>query len=357
MTHKLYDVLGVSKDTSKEDIKKAFRKLAVQHHPDKGGDPEKFKEIAHAYEVLSDDQKRTEYNHLGDEGLAMNQGGGGGFHHMDPHHIFEQFFGGGMFGGDIFGGGMHGGGAPPRVRRNDQLHQMRIALQEAYHGLTKHMRIGITKTCMRCKETCAACQGRGNITDMRRMGFFTQMMTRPCDMCSGTGQMNRGKLECQDCKGKTTYQEEKRVELVIPPGVQHGHQVRMEGLGEQPKAEGDMPGDLIIQLMIQEDAHFKRNGDDLIHTVNITFAEGVIGKKVSIPHFGGVIELDTSEYGIIQPEKPYYIQDKGMPMMGGKGYGKLQLQFRMHYPQKKWSDEEKSRLQECFTGLGIMVSS
>lgn len=354
MTHKLYEVLGVPKDASKEDIKRAFRKLAVQHHPDKGGDPEKFKEIAHAYEVLNDDQKRNEYDHLGDEGLAMHQGGGAGFEHMDPRHIFEQFFGGGsMFGGDMFGG-MHSP-QPSRVRRNDHMHAIRLSLQEAYQGITKHMRICVSKTCMRCKETCPACQGRGNITDMRRMGFFTQVMTRPCDVCHGTGQKSRGREDCSECKGKATYQEEKRVEVVIPPGVHHGHQIRMDGLGEQPKMDGDIAGDLVLQVVVSsQDSHFRRNGDDLLHTISCTFAEAVIGKRVSIPHYGGAFDVDTSEYGIIQPDKTYIIPDKGMPMLDGRGYGKLQLQFQVHYPQNKFTAEEKARLTECFASLGIV---
>jgi DnaJ homolog subfamily A member 2 len=355
MGHKLYDVLGVPQGASKEDIKKAFRKLAVQHHPDKGGDPEKFKEIAHAYEMLSDDGKRQEYDQYGDEGMAaMNGGGGGGggFAHMDPHHIFEQFFGGGgMFGHDPFGG------APRPMRRNDQVHALRVSMHDAYHGCTKNMKIAVSRTCFSCKEVCGVCQGRGNITDMRRMGFFTQMMTRACDACHGTGQVSKGRSDCGQCGGKATYHEEKRVEINIPPGIQTGHSVHLQGLGEQAKAEGEVPGDLILQVVVQEDPRFQRNGNDLIHVVSLTFAESVLGKKITIPHFAGDFEIDTAEYGVIHPERPYYIGDKGMPYGGGpgapKGFGRLQLHFRVQYPQKRWEPQHHEVLVEAFRKVGM----
>lgn len=351
MTFKLYDILGVPKGSSKEEIKKAFRKLAVQHHPDKGGDPEKFKEVAHAYEVLSDDHKKEEYDRLGDEGMAaMNGNGGGpGFAHMDPRDIFEQFFGGGMFGHDMFGGHPQN----MRTRRSDQLHNMRVSMHDAYHGCTKHIKICVAKTCMKCKETCSLCQGRGHITDMRRMGFFTQMMTRPCDRCHGTGAMSKGRGDCMECHGNAQYQEEKRLEIVIPPGVNTGHQHRIDGMGEQPKAEGDIPGDLILQIHVQDDPNFTRSGDDLIHIVKISFAESVLGKTITIPHFAGSFDLNTADFGIIHPEKPYNIADKGMPRLNTGAFGKLQIVFRIDYPKKQWTIEEKAKLEQCFRDVGI----
>ena len=352
MSFKLYDALGLSKGASKDDIKKAFRRLAVQHHPDKGGDPEKFKEIAQAYEVLNDDAKRQEYDQYGDEGMnAMNNGGHPGFTHMDPRHIFEQFFGGGgMFGHDPFGG--H---APRHVRRNDVVHQMRISLQDAFHGCVKNVKIGIHKTCFRCKEMCHACQGQGNITEMRRMGFFTQMLTRPCDACHGTGAISKGRENCPDCKGRATYQEDKRVEIIIPMGIHNGHNIQLEGLGEQPKMEGESPGDLILQIVVMEDPHFQRNGHDLLHTVQLSLAESIIGKKITIPHFGGSFDINTAEYGVVQPAKPYCIPDKGMPINAGKQYGQLQLQFSIQYPTSKWSEQQKELLQDVFQKVGLLV--
>lgn len=348
MSFKLYSALGLSKGASKDDIKKAFRRLAVQHHPDKGGDPEKFKEIAHAYEVLSDDNKKTEYDRVGDDGYeAMHQGGHPGFD-MDPRHIFEQFFsGGGMFGGDPFGRG------DARVRRGDQTHVLRVPMHEAYTGCQKHIKICVQKTCFKCKETCSACQGRGSITDMRRMGFFTQMMTRPCDNCSGTGMMSRGREDCKECQGKAMFQEEKRIDIVVPAGIQSGHQIRLERLGEQAKSEGEIPGDLILQFVVLEDPNFVRRGDDLVYTAHVTLSESIVGKTITIPHFAEPIVVATESYGIVQPNRHYTMDGKGMPIINTKTYGKLHLQFIINYPDKKFSVEERDRLLTCFKELGI----
>lgn len=360
-TFKLYDALGVAKGASKDEIKKAFRKMAVQHHPDKGGDSEKFKEVAHAYEVLTDDTKRGQYDQVGDAGFeAMRAGGGGGGFHdnVDARHIFEQFFGGG-FGFDPFGmGGGMGGGGGHGIRRADQLHQIRISLADAYTGVTKSMRICVTKVCFKCRDTCHTCQGRGQITDMRRMGFITQMMTRVCDACSGTGKIIKARESCVDCHGKGSFTEERKEEVSFPPGVQSGHQVRLHQLGEQPKAENETPGDLILQVAVQENPHFTRSGADLVHHVNISFAESMVGKKILIPHFGGPMDLDISLFGIIKPEKSYAIEGKGMPTDGGHGqpkkYGKLNIIFHIEYPTKTLGDMEKEMVRLCLASTGLM---
>jgi len=227
MSYKLYEVLGIGKDASKEDIKRAYKTQAIKHHPDKNGDPEKFKEISNAYQILSDDEKRAQYDRFGDAGLDQMNGGSGGFETVDPRHIFEQFFGGGMGGGhagfhfDIFQD-MFGGGGPQRnsrIKRNDHMHTIRINLAEAYHGAQKNIRISLQKTCFKCKDTCNACQGKGMITDMRRMGFITQMMQRPCDVCRGAGMIIKGKEGCNECGGKGNYQTEEKVDIQIPRGV------------------------------------------------------------------------------------------------------------------------------------------
>lgn len=352
MTHKYYELLGVGMDASKDDIKKAFRRLAVQHHPDKGGDPDKFKEIACAYEVLSDDNRRREYDQLGDEGLSMSNNGGSAFFHMDPHDLFSHLFGGGnMFGGDMFGGAGRG-----RMKRADQVHQLNVSLKDAYEGVTKHIRIAITKTCLSCKQTCCACQGRGSITDMRRMGLFTQMVTRPCDKCNGTGQMSKGNPDCRACNGKTTYQEEKKAEIVLPAGVNSGHNVNFEGLGEQIKCDGETPGNLIFQIVVESsDAHFKRDGNTLIYVVPMTFAESVVGKKLTIPHYAGPIDIDTSVYGIINPLKFYEIPDKGMPKNGKKSqYGKLLIKFEVTYPNKSMDAADRQAIKNIFDALKLV---
>lgn len=356
MTFKLYDALGVPQNASKEDIKRAYRKLAVQCHPDKGGDPEKFKEISNAYAILHDDEKRARYDQIGDMGMengGMNAGQGGmPFETMDPRHIFEQFFGGmpGFHFGDQFGDFER---RPAPVRRADHVHQIKISLADAYHGCQKMIRVSLQKTCMQCREKCHACQGKGSITDMRRMGFFTQMMTRPCDHCAGTGMMSRGKPSCTECQGTATYLEEKKQEVTIPRGVASGHQIRIKGCGEQTKDPAETAGDLVLQIHIQDDPNFQRVGSDLIYKIPLSFGESVLGKKITIPHFDVPIEIDTSSFGICKPEKAYVLEGKGMPLSGSNQFGKLMLIFQIAYPTKALSQEQKEKLQTAFAEVGL----
>lgn len=341
---KLYDILGVTPNASKDEIKRAYKKLAIQYHPDKGGDPEKFKEISHAYGILSDDDKKRRYDMTGDDGSQGAQG----FESVDPRHIFEQFFGGG-FPFDIHGDFGHG----PRhqVRRSDHVHVLKLSLADAYHGCQKIVRVGLQKTCFTCRDKCNACQGKGTITDMRRMGFFTQMMTRPCDVCRGTGMMTRTKSSCQECNGEGTYVEEKKIDIVVPKGVANGHQVRVQGSGEQAKDPSEISGDLVLQISIQEDPNFQRIGNDLIYKHTLTFSQSILGKRLTIPHFGGSIEVDTGSYGVVRPDKPYIIEQKGMPIADQK-YGKLMIIFQVEYPTKHLSNEDRQRLCECFEAIG-----
>lgn len=353
MSFRLYDVLGLPKGASKEDVKRAYKKLAVQHHPDKGGDPEKFKEISNAYSILGDEQKKSQYDQFGDR--MMEQGGGGGFAEVDPRNIFEQFFGGGGFHFDMFDamhGGMHGGRPHPQTRCANHVHRIHITLAEAFHGVTKTIKISLQKTCFTCKDTCNACQGRGAITDMRRMGPFTQMSTRPCDVCSGSGQIIRGREGCSTCGGQGTYKEDDRKELVIPRGVYNGHQISMRGLGEQPKREGDVPGDLIFHVIITDDPNFFRNGNDLIFRTSITFKEAMLGKEIRVPHYADTFVIDTSSLGVVQPDKPYIFEKKGMPCNPqASEFGKLHIVFHVDYPSKPWTNEQKEVLEKCLNQI------
>ena len=351
MGHKLYDVLGVARNASKDDIKRAYKKLAMQNHPDKGGDPEKFKEISGAYAVLSDDQKRQEYDHIGDEGLA----GGGGMPFQggmdNANHIFEEFFGRHGF---PFGNIFHQQRPMGKRKCGDHVHTLRISLADAYSGLQKSMRINLQCMCTSCMETCHACQGRGQITEMQRMGFFTQMLTRECDTCSGSGTVLRGKKDCSTCQGSGVFRDEKKIELSLHKGVHTGHFIRCDGLGEQPRNENELPGDLVFQVQVMEDANFKRSGNDLIYHANITFLQSVVGHTITVPHFGGDFDVDTMSFGIVQSDKPYSVEGKGMPYQNGTAYGKLVLVFNIEYPPKKvFSVEEKALLLECFERVGL----
>ncbi len=347
MSWQHYDTLGVAKGASKEEIKRAYKKLAVQNHPDKGGDPEKFKEISNAYQILSDDDKRDRYDQLGDDGFNNMAGGGGDpFNGMDAHHIFEQMFGGGMGGMPFhFDFGFGGGGPRGPIKKKTHLHPIRISLGDAYNGVHKTIKVSVQRNCTKCREMCHNCQGRGQVTDMRRMGFITQMMQRACDRCQGTGSTSKG---CNDCEGQGTYREEKKLELHIPSGVQSGHKLVFEGLGEQAMNENEIAGDLVFEIHVSPHEHFQRNGDDLLYNTTISFADSVVGKTISIPHFSGTVEVATHEFGILQPNKPYIIPGKGMPN------GNLVLTFHIKYPVQKLSTEHRGKMKDLLTEMGLM---
>lgn len=349
MGYKLYDLLSVPKNASMDDIKKAYKKLAVQHHPDKGGDPEKFKEIANAYQILSDEEQRKRYDMLGDEQFEQS---GNMPTHVDPSAIFEQFFGRGGF--DPFGS-MFGGGSPfgfhqqqsrgPRKCRNVR-HVIHITNKDAYFGCEKHIKLTLQKKCLSCVDTCNACQGRGEITEMQRMGPFTSMMTRACGQCQGSGQTPKAKQTCTNCKGACETREEKIIDLNIPQGVETGNQILGSGLGEQPQQAGDIAGDLIFEILVQPDKAFERRGLDLVHRIGIDFKDSILGKSIIIPHYDGPYELNTSKFGILQPNKEYSISDKGM--MKDKQKGKLIVIFDINYPKKVLTDKDKELFSNAF---------
>lgn len=366
---KFYDLLGVAPGASPEEVKKAYKKAAFQNHPDKGGDPEKFKEIGAAYAVLSDENERAVYDQIGDAGWEQRAAGGGGggagpggpggFPGGFPADLFAQMFGGGAFGGGM-GGGMgpggagHAAGAPQR--RANHVHGLRLTLAEAYRGIQKTVKVSLNKCCLRCQETCYACQGRGIVTDMHRMGFMTQVVQRPCEPCKATGRVVKGREGCAECGGRGAYSDDRKLEVRVPPGVADRSAVVFNGLGEQPQRAGDTPGDLIFEVQIAEDAVFGREGADLVMNVPITFAESVLGKTVRVPHFAGEFAVDTNaEFGVVGPAEAcgaYRVPGKGMPRADAPGkFGDLKLAFRVgEYPKKEWTADQKAALRAAFGG-------
>lgn len=352
MTYKLYDILNIPKDASIDDIKKGFKKLAVKHHPDKGGDEEKFKEIAKAYEILSDENKRKQYDQLGDEGYERMESGGGGSGYVDPHSIFEQFFGNNHpFGGASFFNHPFGNHNRTNARKKARTvqHVIQITNKDAYFGMNKIIKITINKKCFKCLDTCANCQGKGQINNMRRMGPFTQIEQHPCHVCNASGKIPLNNTSCSTCNGKGNYSEEKIVEIKIPKGVNTGHVINFDGLGEQPSNENDIPGDLKFEILVKPDPLFERDNLHLIHTINITFQESILGKIINIPHYEGNIEIDISKYGIIQPNKKYTIREKGMHTNNTKG--NLIIQFDIKYPSNILSEDIKNKLSPLLSTL------
>lgn len=350
MTWKLYDHLGISRGASKEDIKKAYKKKALETHPDRGGDPEEFKQVNHAYTVLNEDDTRRRYDQLGDEGFEVSSGAnGGGGAHMNPNDIFQQFFGQG------FNFNFHGGfgGQEQVVRRNHHKHVFKIDMREAYFGVKKGVRLVLHKTCIKCCDKCYACQGRGQITEMHRAGFFTQMVTRPCGSCNGSGAVTKPKEGCAECKGAGKYSQEKVIEINIPAGVDTGHTIVFEGFGEQPIKPGEVAGDLHIEVFVQPHEQFTRQGNDLYMRAGVGFKESIIGTTVIVPHFTGDFQINTSELGILQQTKQYVIKGKGMPIRDKKENGNLVLQFDIKYPSIKLSVDDAKKLDEVLTNIGL----
>jgi DnaJ-class molecular chaperone len=298
----MYDVLGLTKDASPEDIKKAYRKLAREHHPDKGGDPEKFKKVQEAYETLSDPQKRTNFDQFGTadenhQGFPPNM-----------NDVFAQMFGG------AFGG--------PRgpVRRADHHHEIKLSLEETYRGTTKNMKITLAKTCFACQRKCPQCRGSGTIhVQMGPMAF-----KQPCPACGGQGGSASG---CHECNFKSKKFEQLNLELKIPAGIEEGNTLVAAGLGEQPQRQGEDPGDLVFHIKIKSHPSLMRMGRDIVFSSKISFEESVLGKKLVVPHFDGPIEVDLSEYGVIDPRKDYFVHGKGF-VPGGH----LRMSFDVVYP-------------------------
>lgn len=297
----LYEDLGLSGGATPDDIKKAYRKLAREHHPDKGGDAEKFKKVQTAYEVLTDPEKRQNYDQFG-----TVEGPPGGF----PPDIFAHMFGGANPFGQQRG---------PK-RRADHNHTLNISLDDAYRGLVKNMKITLQRVCRECIIKCNACGGRGQI--QRQMGPF--MMAQPCGQCQGQGTTNKG---CAGCNFKKHKIENLNLELKIPKGVDSGTVLTAHGLGEQARSDAEEAGDLHFHIHVTDHPHFIRHGPDLIYSTKISFADSVKGKVITIPHFDGPIDVDTKQWGPLDPREDYIIPFKGMT----EG-GRLRLSFDVKYP-------------------------
>ena len=293
-----YGILGVPKTSSEDEIKKAYRKLAMKHHPDKGGDPEQFKKIQGAYDILSD--PRTKQN-LDTFGTAT------GGHSMN----FSDMFG--------FGPQQKG-----PVHRANHDHEITINFEDSYRGLTKNMRVTLNKPCMPCRRKCPQCNGRG----VMGVQLGPMVLQQPCPACGGQGSVRSG---CKECSGTGAKHEQLNVELNIPAGAENGSRVICGGLGEQPLNPGEEPGDLVFHVKVRDHPEFMRQGQDIIWTTKISFEDSVNGKAISIPHFDGAITIDTADWGVLDPREDYIIPGKGFRN------GKLRVQFNIIYPKGKFT--------------------
>ena len=308
-----YDCLGIPKDASPEDVKKSYRKLAVQKHPDKGGNPEEFKKISEAYQVLSDPSKRSMYDQLGDEMYASHEQGmgGGPGQGFDAFDLFSQFFGGGGMPGGFGFGGMGPGMHHHQSGGRSMNHNITISLEDAYRGVTKRVRVSDEEQCSKCKSSCQECMGSGMKTNRIRMGPMVQVMTSPCNRCNGQGMsVSKPDPKCSNCKGSGKISETHTVEIKCPPGISSGAQMRL-------KVSKNL--DMIVTIGVSQHNVFVRKGEHLVMEVQLTLKESFLGKVINIPHFDGVITLDTSKKGIIYDGQKEVYNGKGLPDLASNG--------------------------------------
>ncbi|PIN07056.1 Molecular chaperone (DnaJ superfamily) [Handroanthus impetiginosus] len=335
-----YEILGVPKTASQDDLKKAYKKAAIKNHPDKGGDPEKFKELAHAYEVLSDPEKREIYDQYGEDALKEGMGGGGGMH--DPFDIFSSFFGGNPFGG--------GSSRGRRQRRGeDVVHPLKVSLEDLYLGATKKLSLSRNVLCSKCNGKgsksgasvkCLGCQGTGMKVTIRQLGpGMIQQMQHACNECKGTGETISDKDRCTQCKGEKVVQEKKVLEVHVEKGMQNGQKITFPG--EADEAPDTVTGDIVFVLQQKEHAKFKRKGDDLFVEHSLTLTEALCGFRFILSHLDGRQLLIKSEPGeVVKPNSFKAINDEGMPMYGRPFMkGKLYIHFNVEFPDSLGLDQ------------------
>jgi len=320
-----YEVLGVARTATDQEIKSAYRRLAVMYHPDKNPNDataeEKFKEAAEAYSVLSNDEQRKRYDRFGHAGVSSSAGAGAwgapGFGGIED--ILGDLFG---F-GDVFGG-QRGGRRTSAQRGADLRYDLEISLEEAANGMTAQLRIPRLESCETCKgsgaaagsqpESCTTCSGTGQVR--YQQGFFS--VARTCHVCRGAGRVVKN--PCADCKGSGRVEREKQMEVKIPAGVETGSRLRVTGEGESG-TQGGAPGDLYVVIHVAEHDQFERQGNNLYEAVPITFAQAALGSEIMVK------TLDEEEKLKIpmgtQTGTVFRLRGKGMPILGGRGRGDL----------------------------------
>lgn len=353
----LYKVLGVPRDASQEDIKRAYRKLVRKYHPDANpGDKEaeqRFKAINEAYEVLGDPQKRRQYDQFGTIGDDVGQGPfGGGF---DPFgDIFGDIFDS-MFGG--FGGTRQRGPS----RGEDLEMTLSVSLEEAYFGSTRKVTLPRWEKCKRCDgsgaepateiRTCPACGGTGQRQHQQRTPFGTFVNVTTCTDCKGTGK--RIDSPCKDCGGSGRVRKHREVEVKIPRGVDTGVRLRVAGEGG-PGASGGPPGDLYLLIKVEEDPRFERHGDDLHLRKHITFPQAALGSEIEVETMEGSEKLEIPQG--TQSGHVIKLKGKGMPRLGRGGSGNLYIHVVVDVP-KKLSEKERALIEALAEEMDVSVKS
>lgn len=350
-----YEVLGVTKTASQDEIKKAYRKLAMKYHPDRNPDnkeaEEKFKEAAEAYDVLKDEQKKSAYDRYGHSAFEGGMGGagggfggfGGGAGFNDFSDIFNAF-------GDIFGGGAgRGGSRGPKVQTGSDLrYNLTVSLEEAYKGLNKKIEFGSKAKCPDCKgsgsedgsgaETCPDCQGTGSVR--AQQGFF--IVEQPCRNCNGSGQVVKN--PCKKCRGEGRIYKNRNLIVKVPAGISDGARIRLAGEGEAGPRNG-VAGDLYIYVTVKRHEFFERRGNDIYCEVPLKMTTAALGGSVEVP------VIDGSKASLKIPEgtqngNMFRLKGKGMPVVNSGGrHGDMYVKIHVDIP-KKLSSKAKELLEK-----------
>jgi len=346
-----YSVLGVSRGASKDEINKAYRKLAKKYHPDVNSDPgsqDKFKEISAAYSVLGDDRKRSQYDQFGSSGGSFE-----GF-----NFDFSGFEGLNDLFGDFFGGGSRSKGSR-KVRGNDLLYQIEIGLEDVSSGLDEVISLSRFVSCDGCSgrgyvsdgdvEVCSSCDGRGVVSSSRRTPFGVFQTSSSCRSCRGVGK--RVKNACKGCKGACRLKKSSSISVKVPAGVETGHRLRLVGEGDASEEEGGVAGDLYVQVFVKDHKFFERDGRDLFVDVGVDFGTCVLGGEISVPTLvDGDVSLKIPSG--TQTGSVFRMKGKGLPSVNSSFKGDQKVRVVVEVP-KNLSKEQK----ELVKSLNLSDSS
>ena len=361
MTEDYYQLLGVARGASAEEVKKAYRRLALEHHPDRNQgsaeSEERFKEITKAYEILRDPEQRARYDRFGAEGMRTGPGGFGGFDFADAVEVFMRDFGG--FSGleDLFGQGRRRRSGPAERKGKTIRVRIPITLEEVAHGVSKRIRVAVLDACDACggsgaaeghrRTVCPTCGGSGEERVVQRSVFGQFVSVTVCRTCGGEGTVVES--ACPACHGDGRQRAEREIDVEVPPGVSSENFLTLRGQGNQGP-HGGPRGDIIVLLEVQDDPRFRREGTNILYELPVTFAQAALGAEVTVPTVEG--EAQVTVPAGVQSGQVVRLKGHGLPELEGRGRGDQLVRIRVWTPQKLTREQE-----EFFEKLGQIEST